>query len=296
MKYIYPDTNIWNLLFDQQVDPRVLRSRLESHGFTLVLSSHAVYEIARNFARGDRKGHDRGTQLFGYLLQHLGLGMACSKELWEYLLAEAFAFTNRLGEIDTLATTEQCQTVRIEVEKLADGTVEGRVKLFLEQRRQWARDTKVRQEEHIIERKKLREYLLSIQEEGLAAWMESETLTHSGVSILRRRFLKKCIGPGPALKDVHSLLCFPPAEAARATVRADLYANWHCAWYKSNRLDLMDDMLHVLQAVYSDLYVTEDRKQTQFASLLLTSKTRVAIYSRAVPIDEWLLALIRGFG
>jgi len=51
-------------------------------------------------------------------------------------------------------------------------------------------------------------------------------------------------------------------------------------------------MLHVLQAIYSDFYVTGENKQTEYASLLLTPRTKVSIYDLKTPIDEWLLSLV----
>jgi hypothetical protein len=123
-------------------------------------------------------------------------------------------------------------------------------------------------------------------------WMPEETLTASGVSTLYKRFIKQ-IGPGATPEYVSNLLRFPLADACRGTVHADLYSNWKCARDGSNRVDLYDDMLHVLQAMYCDLYITEEKNQLRYASLLLTPRTRVEVYSdRKMPIDQWLLGLI----
>jgi hypothetical protein len=53
----------------------------------------------------------------------------------------------------------------------------------------------------------------------------------------------------------------------------------------------MDDMLHVLQAIYCHFYVTEESKQTQYASLLLTPAMRVAIYDHNSTVGAWLEGL-----
>jgi hypothetical protein len=289
VKHIYPDTIIWNLLCDQNIDPRRLLDSLTSKGFTLVVSFHTVYELARNFERDHSSGNARGRQLFSYVKQYLDFNMPCTKELWELIIAEAYAFENDLREIDPLATPEQCAVTKQEVEKLANGVIEGRVKAFLEERRQFAKDTQAQQKAHIIDRDDLSQYLRGIPESGLATWMQSETLTASGVSTLYRRFVQR-IGPGPTPEYILQLLRFPLAEAARASVRADLYFNWHCAMHGSNRLDLLDDMLHVLQAIYCDLYITEEKKQSRYAPLLLTSRTGFAVYpDRNIAVDKWLL-------
>ena len=50
-------------------------------------------------------------------------------------------------------------------------------------------------------------------------------------------------------------------------------------------------MLHVLQAIYCHFYATGEGKQTEYANLLLTARTKVAIYDRNTPIDQWLMSL-----
>lgn len=234
----------------------------------------------------------RGRQLFSYLKQYLDLDIPSTKQLWELIMAEDEAFRKNLSVIDPLATSQESAIEKHEVEKLAAGIIEGPVITFLEERRQFARDTKAQQAARIIESEKLREYLRAISEDELATWIPKETLTTSGVSTLYQRFLLRA-GPSRTPQYVHHLLSFPLADASRGTVHADLYSNWKCAKDGSNRLDLADDMLHALQAMYCDLYVTEESNQLRYAPLLLTSRTRVEIYrDRSVPIDQWLLSLV----
>jgi hypothetical protein len=292
LRLIYPDTIIWNLLCDQNIDPRKLLDSLRAKGFTLVVSFHTVYELARTFERDDPSGNARGRQLFSYLKQYLDLDIPSTKQLWELIMDEDEAFKKNLSVIDPLATSQESAIEKREVEKLANGIVEGPVKAFLEDRRQFAIDTKAQQAARIIENDKLREYLESISGDELATWMPKETLTASGVSTLYQRFFLRA-GPSRTPEYVQSLLSFPLADASRGTVHADLYSNWKCARDGSNRLDLADDMLHVLQAMYCDLYVTEESNHLRFAPLILTSRTRVEVYrDRSVPVDQWLLSLL----
>jgi hypothetical protein len=290
--HIYPDTIIWNLLCDQAVEPKKLLDSLNARGTTLVVSFHTVYELARTFTNDEPKGKARGRDLFNYLKKFLDLNVPCTKELWELIIAEAHAFENNLPEIDPMATPEQCATVKEEVTKLANGVVEGRVKDFLEKRFRFSEDTQEQQKVHIGDREKLNQYLQTISQHKLSEWMLEETFSPPGVKLLYIRLVKTL---DPRIKPDYALALIrcPAGEAARGTVRAYLYSNWHCAHYGSNRRDLLDDMLHVLQAMYCDLYVTEDKKQSKYASLLLTPRTRVAIYpNRDIPIDQWLIDLV----
>ena len=164
LRLIYPDTIIWNLLCDHNVAPRKLLDSLRAKGFTLIVSFHTVYELARNFERDDAAGNARGRQLFSYLKQYLDLDIPSTKQLWELIMAEDEAFRKNLSAIDPLATSQESAIEKREVEKLTDGIVEGPVKMFLEKRRQFARDTKAQQAARIVESKKLREYLGAISE------------------------------------------------------------------------------------------------------------------------------------
>jgi len=67
LSLIYPDTIIWNLLCDQNIDPGKLLDSLRAKGFALVISFHTIYEFARNFEREDAAGNARGRQLFSCL-------------------------------------------------------------------------------------------------------------------------------------------------------------------------------------------------------------------------------------
>jgi len=99
MKLIYPDTIIWNLLCDQNVDPVTFLQQLNAKGYTLALSFHTVYELGRNFETDDPSRIARGKQLFSYVKQYLDLGIPCTKELWELIVAKG---RNQFGGEESL--------------------------------------------------------------------------------------------------------------------------------------------------------------------------------------------------
>jgi hypothetical protein len=47
-------------------------------------------------------------------------------------------------------------------------------------------------------------------------------------------------------------------------------------------------MYHVLNATYCDVYATKESGQREYAGLLLTPRTRVAIYDGRDSLDTWL--------
>ena len=143
MRLIYPDTNIWNYLAQPVIDEGSLSQSLSTKNASLVLSSHAVYELARTFTG---KGGDAvGVQLFSSLNKLLELGIPCSKEVMEILKEECYAFENRLSAIDPLLDEKDREIVKTEVGKLTNGVVEGRVKEFIEKRTGFAADTRTDQ-------------------------------------------------------------------------------------------------------------------------------------------------------
>jgi hypothetical protein len=235
MKLIYPDTIIWNLLCDQTVEPKASLQALNAKGYTLALSFHTVYELARNFETESPARNARGRQLFSYLKQYLDLGIRCTKELWELIVAEAYAMENNLTAIDPMATPEQCATSNHEVAELASGVVGDRVRPFIEDRKRFAEETRDDQKSHMAMSDELRNYLQEKSERDLPAWVPQEVLTDSGASLLYRRFVKRIRQVPPDY--IRALLRFPLAEASRATVQGDLYYNWHCAKHSGIRLD-----------------------------------------------------------
>ena len=94
-----------------------------------------------------------------------------------------------------------------------------------------------------------------------------------------------------AVEWASALLTSPVGRAARGLVRSDLYYNWRCANRDSNPKDLIDDMYHVLNSVYCDVYTSQEEGQEEYAGLLLTANTKVAIHDGQTSVDRWLCGL-----
>ncbi len=289
LRLVYPDTNIWNYLAQPAINKGALFQSLAAQNASLVLSAHAVYELAKTFM--GKGGSAVGVQLFSSLKRFMDLGIPCCKEVMEFLKEECYAFENHLPAIEPLLDEKDREIVRVEIEKLANGLVEGRVKEFIEKRTGFAANTRIDQRDHFAGRKALKNNLKAVSQSDLPNWLQSETMSPEGVKVLYGHLLRM-FGNGPTEKYARDVLLYPAADVARGLVRADLYSNWRAANRGSNPADLVDDMLHILQAIYSDFYVTGEGKQTEYASLLLTPRTKVASYDLTTPIDQWLLSLV----
>ena len=282
---LYSDTIIWNLLCDQAVVPNALVESLHAKNASLAFSFHTVYELARTTSL------PRRVQLFSYFKRYLDLNVPCMKQVPETLLAEVRAFEQGHQTVDILVSNDEYDFIREEVDKLSQGIVEGRVKEFIEKRKEQSEAQRINQKNHLDFRADIREKLRALPASKVATWMPLQMMTPSGAETLCRRF-EKMTGIRLAIDYVLSLLASPVGEIARGLVRADLYYNWRCATRESNPFDLMDDMLHMLQATYCDTYATAEAKQAEYANLLLAD-TRVEIYDRQMPIRTWLEALVR---
>lgn len=289
---IYPDTNIWNRLCKQEENPLTVQKALSTKGATLILSPHTIYELARTFTGSKPTSKEQAVELFSYIKQFLDDGIPCSKQLMDLVGDEAVAFGQGRNSISPVLSDENRKVPCEEVDKLAAGNLEQRVPEFIQKRRALAAETRQDQKNHFDGRKELKQHLLKVTETDLLKWLQTETMTASGGAIISGH-LSRIAGestppPNWSLAFLHS----PVSVASKGVVRADLYYNWRCANRGSNPFDLMDDMLHVLQSVYCHFYVTEEPKQSQYAHLLLTPATRVAVYDYSAPVGTWFEGLL----
>jgi hypothetical protein len=117
MKLIYPDTNIWSYLAQLPADEKNLIESLASKDANVVLSAHAVYELARTFA--GNSGPSVGVQLFSSIKRFLDFGVACSIEVKQMVIRECHALENDLPVVNPLLEPSECEIVKVEVGKLA---------------------------------------------------------------------------------------------------------------------------------------------------------------------------------
>lgn len=290
--FIYPDTNIWNRLCRQGEDPAKVLQALSARGATLVLSPHTIYELARTFTGSTPTSKEQAVKLFCYIKAFLDAGIPGSKQLMDLVGDEAVAFGQSQSSINPLLNDKDRQVMCEEVAKLAAGNLEQRVPDFIQKRMAFAGETREDQKNHFDGHGKLKDYLLNVPEADLPKWLPAETMTASGIAIISGHLERISGGSTPPTSWALTFLQSAVSSASKGVVRADLYYNWRCANRGSNPPDLVDDMLHVLQAIYCHFYVTEEPKQSQYASLLLTPTTRVGIYDHNTPGGMWLERLL----
>lgn len=290
---IYLDTVLWNALCDRAVAPQRLVASLAARNANLALGLHNFYELAKTFRGRTREALDRGERLFSCLKEFMDAGILCVKENDELLAMEMWALQLRSPSVDAFYGEVDIRLIREAVEKLAGGAFDSRMAKFIEEQRVFASNIRLSQIRGLEGRSDAKQYLKSVSPEKLDLWLQTETSSPGGPLNLKDHILRRFPeAPVPeAMEYASALLASPSSHMARGMVRAASYYMWRCAYRDSVPGDLLDDMYHVLNSVHCDIYATEERKQVEYAGLLLTASTSVAIYDGQAPIDSWLRSL-----
>jgi hypothetical protein len=293
---IYLDTNLWNALCDHPVDPHDLVALLAARNASLVFSLQTFHELCKTFRASTTKSFERGKKLFSYFQEFVDADIPCAKEIMELLAAEMWALNLGKSTVDAFLNKKDYAEVRREVNKLANGEYDERTANFLEERATLASSTRLGQARHLESRSDIKQNLMNVSPESLEKWLNYGMTTPGGVALLVAH-IQRQFPEAPQLEAeayAPELLALPANGASRGLVRADLYYNWRCAHRDSNPKDLLDDMYHVLESVHCDVYATAETGQREYAGLLLTANTRVAIYDGRMPPDRWLEGLACG--
>jgi hypothetical protein len=290
---IYLDTNLWNTLLDQTIAPGELISSFSSKGMTLTISNDNIYELAKTFLMPAQAGTQRGVGLFSYLKGFISEQVPFTKVNMELLAAEMWALQLQESEINPFLNAADYEITRGELERLSRGELSERVLTYLNWRKNLANYTRSGQIGHFVEQPELKRHLEHVSAEQLPAWLEDETTGGSAISYLAGQ-IRDYFPEAPAThaaEYAQALLRSSVCRVAKGLARRNFYYNWRCANRESVPGDLYDDSNHILNSNYCHIYATGEQKQMEYAELLLTPSTKVAVYNGQIPIDEWLLAL-----
>jgi hypothetical protein len=288
-RLIYLDTNLWNRLLDLNVDPSALLSRLERCDSSLALSGQSVYELALTF----QNSAERGRNIFRYLKAYVDAGIVGAYDNLDLLRAEVQALYARANSVVAYYNPADYDALKVEVAKLAHGIVDQRAQSFLSKRKELAKAGRQEPKTHLEQRPDMKARLLAVPENGLVAWLDEQVSGEVGTALLIGHLnnVYKSASADAAKSTAQGLLQHPASRTAKALVRADLYLHWRCARRGSNPRDLPDDVYHVLNATYCDVYATADSGQNEYVALLLSRWTRPAVFDGNTSLADWLLTV-----
>ena len=259
-----------------------------------MLGLHDFYELAKTFRGHTREALNRGQRLFSYLKGFVDATILSVKENDEILAAEMWALKLGRSSVDAFFGKEDYLLLRKGVDKLASGGFDERTATYTKEQHAFASNIRLAQKQRLEGRPDAKRYLKSVSPEKLDQWLQNETSGTAGPVSLKDHILRRFpeATEAEAMEYASALLASPASRMARGLVRAGSYYMWRCAYRDSVPRDLFDDIYHVLNSVHCDVYATEEKRQAEYAGLLLTNSTRVAIYDSRTPVDQWLESLV----
>jgi hypothetical protein len=292
-KLIYLDTNLWNTLCDQCVSPAGVVDVLRVKNAWLTLGNEAVYEMAKTFRDSGDAGRARGMTLFSYMYQYLSEQIPLVRVNMELIAAEIRALRRGLFIPETLLNSADYETTRGEIESLSRGEVSQRVKEHIEARVASAEAIRFEQTAHLKDWPDIKRQLTDVSSEQLSQWLDEVLRSQAA----RGHLAGQIKNHFPEAKDrdtikwAEVLLGSPVGRVSKAVVRRMFYYNWRCAHRGSVSKDVYFDTNHILNSNYADVYATKEPKQTEYAGMLLTPATKIAIYDGSEGVEQWLTRL-----
>jgi hypothetical protein len=289
---IYLDTNLWNELLKQRVDPVRLVSSLKGSGARLVLSDEVIYELARALLT-DPGDEQAGIELFSLLREFIALDTPVMKDNMALIAAEMQAVQWLMSEIHPFITAGDYDVVRAMVDRLALGEIPSDVTERIDHRLALRSTDRVGQARFFQQKPEVRLAYSAVSPSAFPTWLAREECTPRATQYLASQihnyFHEHPISD--AMEYARVLQQKAVANrASKALIRRNIYINWRGACRGSVPKDLYPDTTHITSAVYCDAYATKERGQVEYAHLLLTPATRVLLYDSLIPIQEWLLA------
>lgn len=286
---IYPDTSIWNQLCDQRVDARALWSTLAERDARLLFGVNVLYELAKTFRMPVAHAQERGRELFSYFMPYVQMEIPVLKGTRELLREEAMHAAGQSQAVDAFWNQDDHRVLAEEVSKLSQGQIDNRAEEFILFRKAAAQQTRIEMHNHIEAQPSLKRILRGVESNGVMAWLAREGKRSNARRLLKER-LKREFGDSPPKElawFAKRLLAAPRYRVSHALVRSDIYLNWRYAHRGSLRGDLPDDAYHVVNASYSDVFLTTEQDQADQLSHAVVG-IRPVVYTGDESLLTWL--------
>jgi len=281
---IYPDTRIWNKLFEENVDPSHLALSLQRRGWELALSPHVMYELARSFRAKRASSQKKAVPLFSYLERFLEHPVAFVKQTPDLLREEIRVANRELPKIDPYYREVQRERMVQEIRSLAAGKLDPRFDALFEYRSSQVATYRAGAPERAAK---------------WESWMKKnpdfsrDELTEMAFRQFRPQMMEAHISSVFELPPKHvrrlarKILSGPRFRFCHALVRGDIYLDWLQSQGRAIQRDVLDDCYHIENAAHCDVYATDESRQEPAANAIL-SVTDVRIHDKKEPLLKWL--------
>jgi hypothetical protein len=281
---LYLDTMLWNRLFEQAIDPRLLTQALKDRGWELAISPHVMYELAKSFRAKRIASQRKAVPLFSYLERFLEFPIACVKQVPDLLREEIKVAHGGVSRIDPLYREAERDRMTSEIRHLAAGHVDPRFDVLFGYRSGQVAISRASTPERAAKWELWKKNNSDLNLEGFF-----EMSQRVFAADMMRTHISDVVVLSP--KDVRRLarkmLSAPRFRFSRALVNANIYLDWLTFQGRAIPRDVLDDCYHIENAAHCDAYATDEPGQEVAANAILRV-TEVRIHDKKEPLLEWL--------
>lgn len=295
---VYLDTNLWSRLLQQPTDGNELVSSLAAREVRLIVGDYNICELLESYPFDEDCSPHLTMSMFSRLRPYIAGANTVLKANMELLAAEMHATKSGQQTIAQFLNAEDHDVNRALVGRIANGVITQQDRDHISRRRERVTSNRDGQQRHMQSELAAKGYLTTVAPGGLAEWLDTVSAGPDSIACLAREirnYFSADASVFEASEWAAGLLSMPHWRMSRAIVRRNIYMNWRSARSQSSSIprDLLVDTDHVLNAVYCDVYATEERRQADYATLLLTDATAVRFYNRQqfTSVADWLIAL-----
>jgi len=292
--WIYLDTMLWNDLCDEDPNCEELVAALKQQDKHLVISFHLIYELARTFQGKSPEATSRARRLFAFLKRMLEQGILCANFPGDILISETENALQSSNGVVIFVSKDNYAALEREVSRLSGDDLGPKASDFIDKRRREADQMRNDILNHMVNRPKLRNALAALRPERLHSWIAKEIQNKSSIAKELAALHLSMAFPNEDNKRLRivlkRLLSSAKYRTTHALLRADLFSNWKGAQATTLKRDLPDDMHHMVNAAYCHVYATKEKRQVDYAHLII-GKTRIELLEPDSSVTDWLLAL-----
>jgi hypothetical protein len=285
LRVIYPDTTIWNRLLDEAVDPAALRTQLHERGLDIAYSSHVLYELSKAFEGTRLSSRQKAPELFRRFKSFLEQDFLYVRQNVSILKDEAKAADGEICAVQPFGG-EEYSLFRARVERLSGGALDSQTAFAIAYRKKQvqALRTSVTQGTSA----KLAQ-LARIDLEPFIRKLMGQQISRNILKFhLANLYI---IESGSDLTRVaKKILRTRSYRVAHTFVKTDLFLTWRKERNGTLRRDAADDVYHLVNASYCDIYCTSDKDQNDYVPAVLPD-VKFAYYDQTKPISDWLCGL-----
>ena len=250
MKKAYLETSVINRAQILELNGQNIRNSLERFGFLPIIGTHTIYEIGRTFL--DKNQNQKGQSLFTIVRDLEPSFVPPTRGL---LNQEVLKFRTNSVVLPFLDYLNYIST-KFELNKLANGYFDQNAESFIRKR-----ERAIRKDDSILLESYI-QHVKNVKKNNPSLFKKVKTYNDI-INYFSDKFpeyiidiLRGSVTKHEAVKLSRNLNSFP---TLRSVIRANLYFQFIMITQKKlPSSDKVDDYRHIIDASYSELFVTED--------------------------------------